>query len=228
VRLGVDLGATSGGARYRTSEVTMRWMCGLALVGCADRPCPAANEPRADDEAVSGATVDALVTALQAQPFLEVPFVWRDGPETRATGSIEVVPGTGTRVQREDCLKECRTSYHLTMACGPDELWADAHGTASTADGRVVDAAWTGSIVATALDGPLVWWLSPEPIPIADLAGTLDAAEVAQKGDARDLGLRVFLSGADGVLDAVSFGLAYARGEGELEASGVAALGATP
>jgi hypothetical protein len=83
-------------------------------------------------------------------------------------------------------------------------------------------------VVATALDGPLVWRLAPEPIPIADLAGTLDAAAVAEQGDARDLGLRVFLYGTDGVLDSVSFGLAYTRGEGELEASGLSALGATP
>jgi hypothetical protein len=206
----------------------LRWLCGLALVGCADRPCPAANEPRADDEPVSGATVDALVEALQAQPFAEVPLTWRDGPQTTATGSIEVVPGTATRVQRPDCLQECHTRYRLTIECGPDELHVDAHGTASTADGRVVDAAWTGSLVVTALEGPLVWGLSPEPIPLEDLTGALDAPAVAEIEGARELGLRVFLYGTDGVLTSVSFALAYTQGEGELESSGTAALGGSP
>jgi hypothetical protein len=208
--------------------VTLRWLSVLALVGCADRPCPAAHEPRADDEPVSGATVDALVAALAAQPFAEVPFTWRDGLQTTATGALEVVPGTAARVQRPDCLKECRTSSRLTIECGPDELWVDAHGTASTADGRVVDAQWTGSLVATALEGPLVWSLSPQPVPIEDLSGTLDGPAVAELSDGRDLGLRVFLYGTDGRLDSVSFDLAFTRGEGELEASGVAALGSTP
>ncbi len=206
----------------------MRCLLALALVGCGHRACPAANEPRADDEVVSGATVDALVTAFAAQPFGEVPFVWRDGPATTATGSIEVVPGTATRVQRADCLEECHTNYKYAMACGPEQLSVEAHGSMSTADGRVVDAAWTGRVIATALEGPLEWSLSPEPIPLAELDGTLDAPTVAEISGGRDLGLRVFLYGTDGVLEAASLDLDFAVGSGDTAASGVSALGATP
>jgi hypothetical protein len=208
--------------------VTRRWIGAFALVGCADRPCPAANEPRADDVPVSGATVDALVAAFAAQPFASVPLTWRDGAQTTATASIAVVPGTGTRVQRADCLTECRTSYHLAMACGPDELYVDARGTASTADGRVVDAEWTGSVAVTALGGELQWGTSPDPIPEAELKGTLDLVQVGElEPDDRDLGLRVFLYGVEGRLTSMSFDVERTSGRGDLESSGVSALGST-
>lgn len=208
----------------------MRWVVVLAaVVGCEAGSCPAANAPRADDEPVSGATVDGVIAALAAQPFGEVALDWRDGEVTTATGSIEVIPGTGRRVQRPDCLEACDTTYKFSMACGPDQLYVDARGVVSTADGRLADDAWEGALVATALDGPLVWGLSPEPIPVDELEGTLDVRAVAEiDGEARDLGVRVFLQGIEGQLETVSFDAQYEHGSGDLETQTTSALGATP
>lgn len=167
--------------------------------------CPAANVRFQDHELVSGASVDQVVEALEAQPFAPVELQWRaDDTVTEATATITVERGTGRLSQIPSCVDGCPMIARPMIACGLDRIEMAAHGVLNTADGRVRNQAWTGELTAVGFGEDLSWQVSAS-IPLDEVNApdvVTDVSGPAARG--REVHLRPFLEGDFETLRAVS------------------------
>lgn len=152
--------------------IVLLWVLCSACV--REDGCDSSFVPVADDEDVSGVTVDALRGWL-AQEHEPIPLVWIDGRKTTLETRMVVADEGALRVARPACRATCRGPGEPAPAeCGQDRLTSRMAALLATRDGALAGEPMVGRAWVEGHQ----WRADLGPATGASLAGDLDVFEL--------------------------------------------------
>lgn len=168
-------------------------LCSLSIA-CAgvEDPCASPLIPVADDEEVSGVTVDA-VRAWFSDEHDPVPLRWSDGRHTTLEPLLVIGDEGARRVSAPRCRETCRApGVPAPTDCPPDRITTHTAALLATTDGALDGEPMVGRVWIQGHQ----WRAELVPSRGASLSGDLDVLELVDLApDAFQMELRATLLG---------------------------------